>query len=405
VGLDATTLFTYDRRGRLIGAFAEGANFRRGLDNRVLMKWQEGNPPRRARRELHGPEKECVLAMAQAAAQTALTAAERGNATITAEGAELPLLPAEDADVLRLAAALGPAELEADRDAFYRIYRPVPILPPDKYLAVVLQATEGCSYNRCSFCTFYRGTPFRVKDAQEFREHVRAVKQFLGPAIGLRRAAFLGDANALVAPHQHLVQLMQVVAGEFMLAPRGMDLRGRQLRAWMAAHPEALDGVYSFLDVFNSRRMTASEFAELAELGLRRVYIGLETGDKRLLKFLRKPGMPDDAVRVVRDLKAAGVAAGVIVMAGIGGREYAQEHVERTSEVLRAMELGVGDLVYFSPFVDTGTEYAELAARAGITPLDEEEMAAQRQAIQSAIRQRSSDWPATALYDIREFVY
>jgi radical SAM superfamily enzyme YgiQ (UPF0313 family) len=43
------------------------------------------------------------------------------------------------------------------------IYKPVSILPPDQYLALVVQATEGCSYNECSFCTFYRDRPFRIK--------------------------------------------------------------------------------------------------------------------------------------------------------------------------------------------------------------------------------------------------
>ncbi len=72
VGLDETTLFTYDRRGRLIGAFAEGKNYRRGLDNRVLVKWSEGSPPRRRRLELAGEEKAAFLERVRAAAEEAV---------------------------------------------------------------------------------------------------------------------------------------------------------------------------------------------------------------------------------------------------------------------------------------------------------------------------------------------
>jgi radical SAM superfamily enzyme YgiQ (UPF0313 family) len=410
VGLDEETLFTYDRRGRLIGAFAEGKNYRRGLDNRVLVKWSEGSPPRRRRLELAGEEKAAFLERVRAAAEEAVAAARRGCARITMRepdgtGRELSALPEEDFEVLEKAAALGPQELEEDREAFYRVYRPVPILPPDKYLAVVLQATEGCSYNRCAFCTFYRGVPFRVKSEEEFREHVHRVKEFLGPALMLRRSIFLGDANALVAPHEHVVRLMHVVGEEFALAPRELCLRSKDMRRWLAEHREGFEGIYSFLDVFNARKMTVEEFRQLAVLGLRRVYIGLETGDKPLLRFLRKPGHPEDAVRVVNDLKKAGVNVGVIVMTGIGGKQYAEAHVSHTVEVLLEMNLGEGDLVYFSPFVEEGTEYRELAEARGVQPLSEEEMAAQRDAIQSALRARWKDWPATALYDIREFVY
>jgi len=38
--------------------------------------------------------------------------------------------------------------------------KPVGILPPDQYMAVVLQAAEGCAFNTCTFCDFYRDRSF-----------------------------------------------------------------------------------------------------------------------------------------------------------------------------------------------------------------------------------------------------
>jgi hypothetical protein len=80
--------------------------------------------------------------------------------------------------------------LEADAARFARIYRPVSILPPDQYLALVIQATEGCSYNRCTFCDFYRDRPFRIKSAVELRHTLREVVDFFGEAMGLRGRCF-----------------------------------------------------------------------------------------------------------------------------------------------------------------------------------------------------------------------
>ena len=48
-------------------------------------------------------------------------------------------------DALDRVLACTPERLEQDRETFNIIYKPVSILPPDQYLALVLQATEGCS--------------------------------------------------------------------------------------------------------------------------------------------------------------------------------------------------------------------------------------------------------------------
>jgi radical SAM superfamily enzyme YgiQ (UPF0313 family) len=276
--------------------------------------------------------------------------------------------------------------LQADAARFAQVYRPVSILPPDQYLALVLQATEGCSHSQCTFCDFYRDRSFRVKGSDELRAHIAAVRAFFGPAMPLRKSLFLADANALVVPMARLRGWLDVIAETHVL-------------------PGA--GIYSFIDAFDVHRKSLAEWAELAARGLRRVYIGMETGDAALLAFLRKPGTVEDGVEAVGTLKGAGVAASVIVMTGIGGDRYAEAHVAGTISALNAMPLGAGDIIYFSPFVDQpGSEYAELAAAAGIHPLAEAEIAAQEAAIRAGLRPWDPGHsPQCSRYDIREFIY
>ncbi|NLE51464.1 MAG: radical SAM protein, partial [Chloroflexi bacterium] len=127
----------------------------------------------------------------------------------------------------------------------------------------------------------------------------------------------------------------------------------------------------------------------LHALGVQRAYIGLETGDDDLLRFLNKPGTAQDAIDAVCALRAGGISAGVIVMAGIGGEQFAGAHVTRTMDVIRAMNLGPGDLVYLSNYVPApGTEYPAQAAAAGIRPLSDGEIAAQLQTIQARLREQ-----------------
>ena len=81
------------------------------------------------------------------------------------------------------------------------LYGDVPILPPDQYSSLVLLATDGCIYNQCTFCGFYRDVRYRMRNqAEQFREHVQNAVSYHGGGLTARRSIFLGQANALVGP-------------------------------------------------------------------------------------------------------------------------------------------------------------------------------------------------------------
>jgi radical SAM superfamily enzyme YgiQ (UPF0313 family) len=279
----------------------------------------------------------------------------------------------------------------ADAERFRQVYRPIGILPPDQYMALVVQLTEGCSFNTCTFCAFYRDRPFHIKSPDEFHAHIAAVCDYLGDSLLLRQSVFLADANALVVPQKHLVLQLKVLRDELAGKPGG----------W--ASTRLL--LFSFLDGFSGRIKSAADYAELAAFGLRRVYIGLESGHNPLLAWLRKPGRAADAIRAARVIKAGGVNVCIIVLIGAGGVKFSEGHTRDTIQAINAMGLGAGDLVYFSEFVATpGQPYGRIAARDDIRPLSAEQMRAQRSEIESRLQFPDSR-PKLATYDIREFVY
>ena len=300
-------------------------------------------------------------------------------------------------------AAWDEAALEADARLFQTIYQPIGILPPDQYRALVLQATQGCSYNRCTFCSFYRGQGFRIKTPPEFERHLRAVKAFHGRAQPLYRSIFLGEANALIAPQRLLVPMLDLVHRELEVA--SSDLSPAERAAWLQARPIAFDGVYAFISALDALRKSLDDIRELRARGLRRVYIGLESGDKALLRFLNKPNTAAQALAAVRDLKAGGVAVGIVVMLGVGGPRYAADHVAHTAAIVNGMALDRDDILYFSEYVDTpGSEYGERAAEEGIQPMSHAEMRTQRAELETRL-QFPGPPPKRAVYDIREFAY
>jgi radical SAM superfamily enzyme YgiQ (UPF0313 family) len=349
--------YSFDRAGRLLGLFVGERSYQRTLDHRVLLR--NGGGPRR--RELPSEEAAALLDQAFAALRDLAGVVDQLD------------LPSSDHEHLRRALALvldfGPERLAADGAAFQALYKPVSILPPDQYLALVLQATEGCSWNRCTFCGLYRDRAFRIHSPESFAEHCRGVRDFFGEGLSLRRGIFLADANALIIPQARLLALVEIAQSTFAL-------------------PEGPRPIYSFVSAFDVDRKSAEEWAALGALGLKRAYIGLETGDDSLLRFLNKPGTVQDAIDAVRALRAGGIAVGVIVMAGIGGERFAQTHVARSVEAIRAMELGPDDLVYLSNYVPApGTDYPLLAAEIGIRPLSDVEIDAQLTTIQGLVRE------------------
>lgn len=401
--IDISTVYNFDGRGRLLGAYRDGHNYLRSLDNRILEKWGAGHGlARRSRRELSDDERRRFLDETQALARSLAAALEQGRIHGVAAGVTQADLAAA---AKALSTTLGNDALSADAARFATIYRPVSILPPDRYLSLVLQATEGCSWNKCTFCDFYRDRPFRIKRAAEFGRHVEDVVAFFGKALALRTSIFLADANALIIPQGILLDLLDIVNSTLPVVPARLSAEER--RRWLAGREAAFNGIYSFVDAFTTRRKDAQDYAALAERNVRRVYIGLESGDDHVLTFLHKGSSAQDACAAVAAIKQGGIDIGVIVMLGAGGRTFAAQHVRGSVDALNAMGLGERDIVYFSPFIDfPGSEYEQQAAEQGIAALSREEMDSQMAAMRAGLRfADAAHGPKMAVYDIREFWY
>jgi len=394
---------SFDGEGRLVGAWLDHVTYRRALDNRVLAKWVDPSLPwRRERRFLRTEERKHVLERAY------------GMARDVAEGLAGGKLDVGDSDQAQVAAVVKWLSvvmrwtwerLERERERFYTIYKPVSILPPDQYLAVVLQATEGCSYNRCTFCTFYRDRPFRIKPLPEFGRHIAQVQDFLGQGITVRRTLFLADANAVIIAQRLLIPMLDMVNEKFPILPQ--NLTGAERQAWQKEHPWYLNGIYAFISAPDALRKTAADFAEMRARNVHRVYVGLETGHDPLRAFILKQGTAADVLAAVARIKGGGVSVGLIFMVGIGGDRFREPHFRDTVDVIRRMPLGPDDVVYVSPFVASpDAPYVADARRAGIRPLTDEEIWHEERRFKTALKPwAKARGVRVSHYDLREFVY
>jgi hypothetical protein len=374
----------YDLEGRLAKVADLTQFWRRSLSGRVL------HTRKRTAEEGGGivrtivPAEPVIIKAHQrlAAVQDALS---NGPAVVEAGKPSVEAALREIRPAVELAAGFDALVAAREAEQFRAIYGRVAVLPPDQYNALVLQATEGCAYASCTFCELYRDVPFRRKSPEEFRQHLRAAVNFHGESLRARRSIFLGEANALTQPISTLKEIFRVLHEHFELP--ASDWLGSQTR---------FDGVSSFMDAFTHGNRSASDFAELQQAGLRRVYIGLESGDNELLRWLKKPATAEAAMRCVRQLKEAGLIVGVIVLLGAGGEEFAEAHVRETGRVLNEMPLTRQDYIYFSPL----QIYPD--GRYNVPALPRDKQQQQEQDIRQALR---GNRPHLAHYELETFVY
>jgi hypothetical protein len=382
VGIEAgenTQVFSFDKSGRLWTALVNKISYRRGLNGNIVAKWNSGKEVLH-RKWLTPVESDWLLSLAHQSISIILN--EIDSTTIAFSP---PIDPITIQELLKLS-NINTGFYNQDSSIYKSVYKPVGILPPDQYISVVLQLTEGCSFNKCTFCNFYRDRPFVIKTPAAFEKHIIDVKNFLGMGLSLRRTIFLGDANALVVPTQKLISLIELI------------------------HPhldvEKLGGIFAFLDGFSGDRKSVSDYERLKELGLNKIYIGLESGNNQLLHYLNKPGSAEDALNAVRTIKASGISVGIIVLLGAGGTLYARSHISDTVRIINQMNLDADDLVYFSELIESeGLEYSQKAFSDSLRPLSMEERLEQRKSIEEQLFFSDRGTPHISTYDIRDFVY
>lgn len=272
-----------------------------------------------------------------------------------------------------------------DGERFRSIYQHIPILPPDAYQTLYLQLSQGCPWNQCAFCRFYRDRDYRVSGLADLKGHLRAVRSYWEGALGGRNGLFLGDANAIAIPVQGLVERLRLVR---------------------AAFPEAtFTRLASFSDFFSAPKRAEYDFAALRNEGLQRVCFGVESGHKELLEQIKKTLGTSDILDAIRNAKEGDIQLSLIFIIGLGGRRYQPLHYRSSMDLVSRMPLERCDRIYLSPLVvQPGSEYAEVAGHHAWEHLTDGEVVREMARWKDTIGRLHPSLPVS-LYNIRLFTY
>ncbi len=134
--------------------------------------------------------------------------------------------------------------------------------PPSEAYSLIIQATVGCSHNKCTFCGSFKGKNFYIKD-------MKTIKADIDEAASYRNSfdkAFLADGDVLIMPTKDLLEIMNYIKKKNPGIER--------------------IGVYGNTKAILKKTM--SELKELKDAGLGIVYQGIESGNKEVLTKNKK---------------------------------------------------------------------------------------------------------------------
>ncbi len=220
--------------------------------------------------------------------------------------------------------------------------------PPSEGRSLILQVTNGCSWNNCTFCEMY--TAPQKKFAPKAEDKVIEEIKRCGEQLIKTRRVFLGDGDAMALSFRRLKTILKAIK----------------------QHLPTVTRVSSYCLPRNLKYKTVEELKELRELGLSLIYIGAESGDNTVLEKINKGETFETTRDAILKAKEAHIKTSVMIINGMGGHEYSQQHAINSAKLVNATQPDY--LATLVLFFSSGKEKVEAGFGGTFTPLNTAEL-------------------------------
>ncbi len=188
-----------------------------------------------------------------------------------------------------------------------RLYR-----PPSEANSLIIQVTFGCTWNQCAFCEMYNDKKFKTRNEDAVLKEINTI----GALTKDVRKVFLADGNPMALSTRRLLTILKALNDNF---PKINRISTYSLpRDLLAKSPE--------------------ELKEVRSNGLKMIYVGIESGDDEVLKHMNKNETFDTTAKGLLKAKEAGIKVSAIILNGVGGLEYSQQHAINSAKVLNEIQ-------------------------------------------------------------------
>ncbi|MDP2680836.1 MAG: radical SAM protein [Rhodoferax sp.] len=183
--------------------------------------------------------------------------------------------------------------------------------PPSEAESLILPVTNGCSWNKCTYCEMYTAPQkkFGVRDEQETLDTIRHCGEQFADQV---QRVFIGDGDAMVLSTRRLMTLLAAIK----------------------THLPKVRRISSYCLPRNLRHKTVQELQELRAAGLSLVYVGAESGDDAVLQHVSKGETFESTRDALDKLGAAGISRSVMLLNGLGGRQLSEQHATNSARLV-----------------------------------------------------------------------
>lgn len=221
-----------------------------------------------------------------------------------------------------------------------RFERPDIIRPPSEWRSYFLPLTRGCSNNTCTFCNYY-GTGLQIRELDDVKSEIDALAAYTRKGIYLPGApqlvyeigrswdgkrVFLQDGDALVYPFSRLKEALHYLNERY----------------------PNLERIGTYATPQDILRRNQDQLRKLRELKLSIFYMGIESGDDKVLQKVGKGVKSQEIIEAGKKAKEAGITLSVTVILGLGGVEGSKEHALETARVLNEIDPHYGGALTLS---------------------------------------------------------
>ncbi|WP_236686317.1 radical SAM protein [Paramagnetospirillum magnetotacticum] len=172
---------------------------------------------------------------------------------------------------------------------------------------MIIQATYGCRYNQCSFCSMYKQKVFRARPLDGVFAHIDEAAREWPEA----RRVFLADGDAYCLPTEALAAICD------HLALRFADLQR----------------ISAYATPFDILGKSEDDIALLKAKRLGLVYLGIESGSDMVLKRIAK-GSAKQMESALAKARQCGLKVSATVILGLAGKNGWEDHMDGTADLV-----------------------------------------------------------------------
>lgn len=219
-----------------------------------------------------------------------------------------------------------------------------PIRPPSEAESLLIRITRNCPWNRCTFCPVYKGSRFSLRPVDHVLKDIDTVKRCVDIILEAKKdgvspnealeANHIEDLHAQHAAYQFVAGGMRSI---FLQDGNSLIIKPGDLIKILQHLKNAFPGVERITSYARSHtiaRIDDSYLLEMADAGLNRIHIGMESGSDEVLKLAKKGTDKATQILAGQKVKKAGIQLSEYYMPGLGGRALAEKNASETADAL-----------------------------------------------------------------------